>query len=159
MTVYLLHIHALRSPSHWSPQVSRNLWYLIDDSPELQYQLDLYAAGLEDGPRDTAFRLPERRKQLEQYLSGWENLDRAQHSHASVPEEYDAYDIIEAHGGVVAHARKGPTGDIHFVRLPSPSKGITVKQWTIRNLPAQDFSLMLDPELDLLLFIENVTNQ
>jgi len=121
--------------------------------------LDLYAAGLEDGPRDSSFRLPERRKQLEQYLSGWENLGRAQHSHVSVPGGYDAYNAIEVHGGVMAHARMGPAGEIHFVRLPSPSKGITTKQWTIRDLPAQHFEFMMDPELDLLLLIEEVTSQ
>ena len=143
----------VHSPSR-PPQVNRNLFNLIEDSPELQYQLDLYAAGLEDGPRDASFCLPERRKQLEQYLSGWEDLDRAQHSHVSIPENYASYDIISAQGGVVAHARKGPACDIHFVRMPSPSKGITTKQWTLHNLPAQDFSLMMEPELDLLVIID-----
>jgi hypothetical protein len=96
---------------------------------------------------------------LDQYLSGWENLGHAQHSHISIPEGYDAYDLIETHGGVVAYACRGPSSHIHFVRLPSASKGIATKQWTIRDLPAQDFSLVMDPELDLLVIIEAVTNQ
>ena len=136
-------------------QVNHQLWDLIDNSPELQYQLDLYSAGLEDGPRDNSFSLTERREQLEQYLSGWENPRRAQHSCISVPEEYHAYDYIKIYGGVIAYVREGLDGGIHFVRLPSPVKGITTKQWTLRGLPEMEFELM-DPDLDLVVVTEHV---
>jgi len=114
---------------------------------------------LEDGPRDNSFSLPERRERLEQYLSGWENLHRSRHSCISVPEEYDAYNDIDICGGVVAYIREGLDGDINFVRLPSPAKGITTKQWTIRDLPAVDFDMEMDPELDLIVITENVAEQ
>lgn len=121
--------------------------------------MDLYSAGLEDGPRDSSFSLPERREQLEQYLSRWENLDRSHHSCISVPEGFDAYDDVEIYGGVAAYVREGLDGEIHFIRLPSPSKGITTKQWTIRDLPAVDFDLEMDPELDLVVITENVAQK
>lgn len=77
----------------------------------------------------------------------------------TVPGDFLAYDIIEdCGGGVLAHAREGPGGEIHFTRLPSPSKGITTKQWHIHNLPAQEFLLATDPELDLLVIIEYVVD-
>jgi hypothetical protein len=54
---------------------------------------------------------------------------------------------------------QGPAGHIHLVRLSSTSKGIATKQWTIRELPAQGFSPVVDPELDLLVVIETIANQ
>ena len=120
--------------------------------------MDLYSAGLEDGPRGSSFSLPERRERLEQYLSGWENIHRSHHSCISVPEGYDGYDE-EIYGGVAAYVREGPDEGIHFIRLPSPAKGITTKQWTIRDLPAVDFDVEVEPELDLIVMTENVAQQ
>ena len=73
------------------------------------------------------------------------------------PTDLPAYCIIEAcGGGVPARAREGPAGEIHFIQLPSTSKGIATKQWFIRYLPAQEFSLVADPELDPLLIVERI---
>jgi len=75
----------------------------------------------------------------------------------SVPEGY-GYDD-EIYGGVAAYACEGPDKGIHFIRLPPPAKGITTKQWTIRDLPAVDFDVEVESELDLIVMTENVAQQ
>ena len=66
------------------------------------------------------------------------------------------YNTIKACGGVLAHAREGSASEIHFTLLPSPSKGVTTKEWFIRDLPAQESWLAMDPELNLLVIIEYI---
>ena len=123
---------------------------VIDGSPEVQYKIDLWAAGLEVGYQDPSIPVADRRKQLERYRSHWDSLRWVEHTSIPLP----LYRTRAVNGGVVCitlvAGPENPTTDYRFIQLPSVLRGIPLKDWTVHGLPSNPRALGLLPEEDLL---------
>jgi hypothetical protein len=140
VSIYLQHL-----------QVNRRLHDIIDESHEVQYLVDLYAAGLEVGYQDPSLTVADRRKQLDRYRSHWDSFQWVDHK--SLPIPYHMRRIIE--GGMICFvlhpaAFEDPTTDYRFIQLPSILRDIPLKEWTVHGLPNDFQTLGLLPEEDLL---------
>ena len=129
---------------------------LIDGSPELQYLIDLYAAGLEPGYQDPSLTLADRREQLNRYRSHWDSLQWVEHT--SLPLQTSKYQVLE--GGVICFVlydgSADSTADHRFIQLPSVLRGIPLKDWTVHGLPYNDQKPGILPEEDLLVICSPV---
>ena len=131
--------------------MNRRFRDIIDGSHEMQYFIDLYAAGLEVGYQDPSLTLADRRKQLDRYRSHWDSLQWVEHRSLSIP--FPKNWILE--GGVVCFAfppaaLADRTTDYRFIQLPSVLRGIPLKEWTVHGLPNDFQKISLFPEEDLL---------
>ena len=130
--------------------MNRNLRGLIDVSPEVQYLIDLYAAGLEVGLQDPSLTLADRRKQLDWYRLHWDSLQWIEHT--SIPLPFYRYHTVV--GGVVCLVlfaeAEDTTADFRFIQLPSVLRSIPLKQWILHGLPHNASKPGLLPEEDLL---------
>ena len=130
--------------------MNRNFRNVIDGSPDVQYLIDLWAAGLEAGDQDTSVPLADRRKLLDRYRSHWDSLQWLEHTSIPLPP----YGTRILTGGVLfLELLPDPddlTADYRFIQLPSVLRGIPVKDWTVRGLPKNPKGTGLLPEEDLL---------
>ena len=131
---------------------------VIDGSPQMQYLIDLYAAGLETDYQDPSLTLADRRKQLDRYRSHWDSLQWVEHTSFPLPFYSDR--IVD--GGVICLVLVGdiggPTTDYRFIQLPSVLRCIPSKEWTVTVPgPQDDFQgLGLLPEEDLLVICSSM---
>ncbi|KAF9648797.1 hypothetical protein BDM02DRAFT_2056462 [Thelephora ganbajun] len=125
---------------------------LIDVSPAVQYRVDLFSAALEDDPRNASLVLADRRAHLEDYRSRWDRFGQAKQSSVELPPHTQR--VID--GEVLACIQEAADGkiDVTFIRLPSVSRGIPRKRWTVRGLPKNGAELKMYPRLDLLVLPE-----
>lgn len=130
--------------------MNRGFRDLIDGSPEVQFLIDLYAAGLEVGYQDPSLTIGDRREQLDRYRLHWDSLQWVKHT--SHPLPFYKYQVHE--GGVVCfvlHAGlEDTTTDYRFIQLPSVLRGIPLKDWTVHGLPHHFQKPGFLPEEDLL---------
>ena len=123
--------------------MNRGFRDIIDGSPEVQYRIDLYAAGLEVEHWDPSVPLADRRQQLDRYRS---RLDSLQCTERALLPPFCLDLAIE--GGVVCSALTNGSADYRFIQLPSVSRGISLEEWTLHGLPANSFPAIF-PEEDL----------
>lgn len=135
-----------------SCQLNRRFCDLIDDSPAVQYRIDLFSAALEDDPEDTSLGLADRRVHLEQYRSRWDRHDQAKLSSVELPPHTQR--VID--GEVLACIQEAGDDkiDVTFVQLPSISRGIQGKQWVVKGLPKNASDLKMYPGLNVLVIPE-----
>ena len=127
-------------------QVCSDFRDLVDSTPTLQYTIELALAGQEDGGR---CQLSARREMLKLHQKGWTEL--AWTAELSVPM-LDG-DIWELCGSVLAESNDDPL-IIRFYQLPSKSRGIEQKEWSIPATEFQPDDIGMDPDQDLLVIIE-----
>ncbi|KIL71782.1 hypothetical protein M378DRAFT_155391 [Amanita muscaria Koide BX008] len=124
---------------------------LIDSTPNLQYAIELLIAGQEDGGH---YQLCIRREMLKQHQQRWANLQwtkeqRIQMFHGGLWELY---------GNLLAQ-NTSDKSTVHFWQLPSQTRGIEEKNWTvdIKEFRVRDFGI--DPGQDLLVILEEPLRQ
>ncbi|KAJ2932762.1 hypothetical protein H1R20_g4351, partial [Candolleomyces eurysporus] len=120
---------------------------IIDRDPNLQYQLDLASAGLEDGP-PTGGSLTQRHEALKQYTSAWNQLKWSKE--IEVPMMRSG--LWELYGGVLG--QNTHEGGFTFTRLPSVLRGIEEKTWTVDSPGFEYRDFTMDHGQDLLVLIE-----
>jgi len=134
--------------------VNRGIRNLVDASPTIQYRLELLAASLEDDPRKDPLVMADRRALLQRYHSRWDKLQGDKREIIVLPAhtkrvlEGDVLGCITDSGGGEL--------DVHFIQLPSVSRGVRLKQWVVLGLPKCDTALKINPEADLLVVPEVV---
>lgn len=114
--------------------------------PSLQYKIELAIAGQEDGVYHSLFT---RRRLLRSHQHNWDTLHWTQDQRISMFRG----GLWELYGNVLAQiTRNGRT--LHFKQLPSQSRSIEEKSWTvdISQFRVRDFGI--DPAQDLLIIIE-----
>jgi hypothetical protein len=122
-------------------QVCSTFRHLIDSSPYFQWNVELAIAGKEDS--GTNYPLAASRRMLAQHQRGWVDLQWTEE--LRVPSDRGWM----LHGGVLARVPH-PRSTLRLTRLPSQSRSIEERHWTIdigRFSP--DFLLMV-PTQDLL---------
>lgn len=114
--------------------------------------MDLFSAALEDDPRGASLMVADRRARLEGYRSRWDRCDQARLSSVELPPHTQR--VID--GEVLACIQETARNriDVSFVRLPSVSRGIQRKQWTVRGLPKNGSDLKMYPKVDMLVVPE-----
>ena len=132
-------------------QVNCSFRDIINGSPEVQYIIDLWAAGFEVEYQGPSVALADRRERLGRYRSHWGSLQWAEHT--SIPLPFYKTRVVT--GGVICltllAALEYPTTDYRFIQLPSVLRGIPLKEWTVHGLPNNTQALGLFPEEDLLI--------
>ena len=135
-------------------QLNRVFRNLIDTSPAIQYRVDLFSAALEDDPKNTSLVLADCSAQLERYRSRWDRFAQAKQSSIELPPHTQR--VIDGEVLACIQEAAGDRIDVTFVRLPSISRGIQRKQWTVRGLPKNGSELKMCPGLDMLVVPEIV---
>ena len=128
------------------PQVCSLFRALVDSTPSLQYKIELAIAGQEDGIHHSLFT---RRRLLQRHQHNWGTLNWTQDQHISMFHG----GLWELYGNVLAQiTQDGRT--LHFKQLPSQSRAIEEKGWTvdISQFRMRDFGI--DPAQDLLIIVE-----
>lgn len=134
-------------------QVSHFLSSLIDGSISLEYNTELYAANLIDGPPSTSSR-PARLRLLKEHQYAWNNVSWLDMQENSLKIQVDARAFFEAwelRSGLVAC-----TADrtIRFTQLPSRLRGIHQTEWTFKDIGFKILDFAFDKSQDLLAVIE-----
>ena len=96
----------------------------------------------------------DRRVLLERYHSRWDKLRVDKRQNIALPAHTKRVlegDIL----GCMAESG-GSKLDVHFIQLPSISREVRLKQWTVRGLPKCDAALKINPEAGLLVVPEVV---
>ena len=127
---------------------------LIDASPTIQYRLELLAASLEDDPRKAPLVVADRRALLQRYHSRWDKLQGVKRETIVLPTHTKRVLEGDVLGCIVESGGEGL--DIHFIQLPSISRGVRLKQWVVLGLPKCDAALKINPKADLLVVPEVV---
>lgn len=127
---------------------------LIDTSPIIQYRVELFATSLVDDLREPSLVVADRHALLERYHSRWDRLQGDKWRRIVLPAHIKR--VLE--GGILGCIAEagGDKLDVHFIQLPSVSRGVRPKQWVIRGLPKCDAVLKINPEVDLLVVPEVV---
>ncbi|KAK2461640.1 hypothetical protein APHAL10511_006103 [Amanita phalloides] len=120
--------------------------FLIDSQLSFQYKIELAIAGQEDGTQHT---LVARREMLKQHQKSWAALRWTQEQRVLMFHG----GLWELYGNVLAQNDPGGLA-LHFKQLPSQSRGIDEKNWTIdvSHFRVRDFGM--DPAQDLLIIVE-----
>jgi hypothetical protein len=122
---------------------------VVKSSPLVQYRAKLFLHGFwDDFDRRSTIDISARQSQLRAYRSRWSRLEWAERTTMELPGT-----DVGVMGGVF-HAMVN-NRSLHFVRLPSISRGVTQAEWTLPDLgfSIEHFSMDLVP--DLLVALEN----
>jgi len=132
-------------------QVNKAINLIIAGSVGIRYRLELFLAGLEDRRSDDPEPLGERLNKLRSWQSRWNQTGSSPSQTIVLPGRY-ASDKCCLHGGVFAMYNEGR---IHFIRLPSPSRGVPLMSWHTPQLGFEPVgSFAMDPDQDLLVLVE-----
>ena len=139
--------------------MNRDFRGIIDGSPEVQYLIDLFAAGLEPDFEDPSLTIADRRAQLDRYRSHWDSFNWVKHTSFPLPH----YKEWSLGGGVIcfmlfADPALERTTDYWFIQLPSVLRHIPLREWTLHGLPNVLQPPGLLPEEDLLVICSHVGN-
>ncbi|KAI0672339.1 hypothetical protein C8Q78DRAFT_1026481 [Trametes maxima] len=121
---------------------------LMDNDTRLQYQIELAAAGMEDGPTST-LTAAERLQILRTRQAAWDKLENT--SSEEVPMLRGG--VWELYGGVLAQGEGSRT--LVLKQLPSAIRGIEGREWRIEDLGVKMRDFGMDPAQDLLVVLEN----
>lgn len=135
-------------------RVCRVLHTLIAESPSLQYNIELFAANLIDGP-PSGIGKSTRLSTLRAHQRAWEAV-RWSSAHdisltaAEMSPDLSAWELV---GGVFAAA---VGHHFRFIQLPSTIRGISRREWTIPNIGFVMKDFAMDRSQNLLVVIEVV---
>ena len=132
-------------------QVNKAINLIIAGSVGIQYRLELFLAGLEDRSSNNPEPLGERLNKLRSLQSRWDQAGSSPSQTIALPGRYTSGRCC-LHGGVFAMYHEGC---IHFIRLPSPSRGVPLMSWHTPHLGFEPVgSFAVDPDQDLLVLAE-----
>lgn len=126
----------------------KKLKVYIESAKETSYIIELALAGLEHNTNNT-WSKAACLESLRKYQSGWEKLEWSEET--TIPMLTAG--MWDLYGGILAQADENQT--FHFLRLPSDSRRIEKKSWTVEpnvgDEVVKDFAF--DPSQDLLILI------
>ncbi|EKM83555.1 hypothetical protein AGABI1DRAFT_123881 [Agaricus bisporus var. burnettii JB137-S8] len=129
-------------------EVCKKLKVYIESAKETSYIIELALAGLEHNTNNT-WSKAACLESLRKYQSGWEKLEWSEET--TIPMLTAG--MWDLYGGILAQADENQT--FHFLRLPSDSRRIEKKSWTVEpnvgDEVVKDFAF--DPSQDLLILI------
>lgn len=113
----------------------------------LQYKIELYLAGMEDGP-PSSVTPTKRLEMLRAHQAAWKTLSWT--AEETIPRlSGDSWDFF---GGILAQAN-GPSS-IRCRQLPSLLRGIKSQEWEVKFSPIKFRDFSIDPSQDLLVVIQ-----
>jgi len=136
-------------------QTSQHFRDLIDDSPSMQYKIELSRALAKDCP-SSDYDLKSKREMLAEYQRVWIELDDDNFQTTSIdppkltPGEPRYTQCWDFKDGV--YARSIGLRKIQFFQLPSKVRRIAKKSWEIA-LPVTIMDFCLNPSLDLIVVV------
>ena len=97
-------------------------------------------------------------KQLQTHWSRWSRLESAEEQPAvvSLPGTPGLRNLV---GGVFSAVTGEERTSLHFIRLPSSSRGIVQEKWIINNFPMPIDCYAIDPSSDLLIVYEDQSGE
>lgn len=123
---------------------------MIRESSLLQYKIELVMAGMQDVPSKSS-TISQRLAKLRQYCLSWDRLEWKTES--PIPRQDGR--IRKLCGGVLAQSiQKTSPRSLVFTELPSHSRGIEIRTWTLEDLGCTIRDIIMDPSQDLLAVIE-----
>ena len=119
----------------------------------IQYQIQLFLCDFHSGfSGRSAASIAARRGQLHNYWSPWNRLEPAERTAVNLCGTMGTNEFV---GGVFSTAVGEKRTSLHFIRLPSISRGITQEEWTLNNLSMPIDGYSTDPTSDLLIVYED----
>ncbi|KAI0372456.1 hypothetical protein BV20DRAFT_940120 [Pilatotrama ljubarskyi] len=125
---------------------------IIDQDVRVQYQIELAAAGMEDGPPST-LTAADRLRMLKARQEAWDRLAWTSREEVAMARG----GVWELYGGVLAQAEG--TRTLVFKQLPSATRGIEGREWRIEDVGVDIRDFGMDPSQDLLVIMENRREQ
>lgn len=130
----------------------RLLHWLVNDTPTLQYVMQLELSGFQDCDTTSELTTMDRLVELETQRANWSNLRFRKQATFPMPENSRVWELA---GGVLAHGlpAEDVTRGLAFVELPSVALGTPGRTWhyTDLGMPIRDFSM--DPSQDLVVVL------
>ncbi|KAI0717895.1 hypothetical protein C8T65DRAFT_571295 [Cerioporus squamosus] len=126
------------------------LKHVVDDDVRMQYKVELAAAGMEDGLHST-LTASDRLVALRERQSAWKKLSWLSQEDLPAPQDSELW---EFYGGVFARDANRRT--LHFWQVPSQSRRIAGRKWTIDDVGVSISDFYMDPAQDVLVIVEDV---
>lgn len=130
--------------------VCKFLCSVVDESPSVQYTIELAVCGMEDGAR-TRLSAASKLALLKERNAAWEALQWAESQDLTLPQSDNmAWELC---AGVYAQFSVPGASTMCLYRLPSQYRNIPASSWRIPLLSdTKDFTM--DPSQDLLVLVE-----
>ncbi|KZT30761.1 hypothetical protein NEOLEDRAFT_1054001 [Neolentinus lepideus HHB14362 ss-1] len=129
--------------------VSLFFYGLVKETANLQYNIELEANGLVDGPRND-LSSAEKLDMLRQRQTAWERMEWVEQRTISMANG----NLYELYGGVFAQSLAERS--LVFKRLPSRYRQIEERTWTIGDVGVDMRDFSIDPGQNLLAIIEEL---
>lgn len=129
------------------------MYDVVKRSSPIQYRIQLFLCGFHDdftGRSTTS--VAARRDQLRTYWSRWSRLEPAEVTVVKLSGILGANEFV---GGVFSTVVGEQRTSLHFVRLPSVSRGIKKEEWSLDNLEMSVDGYTTDPSSDVLIVYED----
>lgn len=129
------------------------MYDVVKHSSLIQYHIQLFMYGFHDdfGGQNTA-SVTTRRDQLDTYWSRWSRLEPAERTVVKLCGTLGANEFV---GGVFSTVVGEQRTSLHFIRLPSISRGIMQEEWTLDDLQMPVDGYTTDPSSDVLIVYED----
>ena len=125
----------------------------MENSLLTQYRIQLFLCGFHDDlVGRNVVSIADRMAQLQTHWSRWSCLESAERTDVTLSGTLGAYEFM---GGVFSTVTGEERRSMHFIRLPSASRGITQKEWTVDGFPMPIDCYATDPSSDLLIVYED----
>jgi hypothetical protein len=126
---------------------------VVKQSSLIQYQIQLFLCGFHDDfTGRSAASIAMRRDQLRTYWSRWDRLEPAEKTVVKLSGVLGANEFV---GGVFSTVVGDKRTSLHFIRLPSVSRGIKQEEWTLDKLEMSIDGYTTDPSADVLIVYED----
>jgi len=134
-------------------QLNRFMNDVVKQSPLIQYRVELFLYGFHDDFSGRSIgSVAARRDQLRTHLSRWSRLEPAEITVVKLPGPLGDHKIL---GGVFSMVVGEQLTRLHFIRLPSASRGITQEEWALDNLHIPIDGYVTDPSSDVLIVYQD----
>ena len=118
------------------------------------HRLQLAVDEVVETSRSATLSLGDRIARLQQWRDGWRNLQLSNTEAETIDVDFSEHCSIQTcSGSVVVYKNGDEEQQLHFLRLPSRSRGIVRKEWTLEDLPEFE-QFDFDYAQDLLVLIK-----
>lgn len=129
------------------------MYDVVKQSSLIQYQIQLFLCGFHDDfTGRSAASIAARRDQLRTHWSRWNRLEPAEKTVVKLSGVLGANEFV---GGVFSTVVGEQRTSLHFIRLPSVSRGIKQEEWTLNKLGMPIDGYTTDPSADVLIVYED----
>ena len=129
------------------------MYGVVKQSALVQYRIQLFLCGFHDDfSGESSAPVATRRDQLHAYWSRWSRLEPAERTVVKLSGALGANEFV---GGVFSTVVGEQRTSLHFIRLPSVSRGIMQEEWTLDDLEIPIDGYTTDPSSDVLIVYED----